>query len=104
MVEKKNGGNGDVDVIERGYVFNENNGSWEALPEGYGVIVVHSNGKVVAYGRAWDAKDDLGIDSLAKNLAGAKFQHGGQAFLIKRENGIILIKSEKLPPEEVNRK
>lgn len=97
MAEKKNGSNGKGCVIIRGYKFGEDSGSWEALPEGYGVIVVCRYGQIVAYGDIWNRKYPHEQDVLEKNFTGAKMQHGDQAFLVKRENGILICQREKLP-------
>ena len=89
-------------VIKMRQVFNNEAGLWEALPEGCGVVVFSRfDGKMVAYGDACELLREQEI--LEASLSGARMLYGDQAFLVKKEDGILVCqrrRQEKPAPKK----
>ncbi|MDP2736959.1 MAG: hypothetical protein Q8O59_04255 [bacterium] len=77
----------------------------QTLLEGHGVVVIGMGTRGFrAYGDSWDAGSFEGEDYLRKNLAGANYNHGENAFLVIRENGKLVWQPGKQKPVVTHRR
>jgi len=81
--------------IRRGHIFHGREAEhWQSLSEGHGVVVVRQGVEFIAYGDSHNADLPEGSDTLSKNLAGARHIHVGRAFLVTREGGRLVWRTE----------
>jgi len=89
--------------IERGRIFTDEEGSWEDLAEGRGVVAVALGGGKYS---AWDSDDNMetpyGRNNLKQNLAGAKMYHGAGASLVTRREGGLIWLSEMEQDKQIS--
>ena len=82
--------------IRRGHIFYSREEKYwqQSLLEGHGVVVISLGAEFIAYGDSHNADLPEGSDTLSKNLAGARHIHVGRAFLVTREGGRLVWRTE----------
>ena len=94
------------DKIRRGHEFpSREEKFWEALADWHGVVVIGLGTRgFKAYDCSYDLETEEGEKALRQNFAGAKYNHERNVFLVTRENGRLVWRTEAEPKPEARKK